>query len=198
MKRLIEIYTALLCLVFLSPLLLFIAFMVNLKLGSPIIYKQLRPGYKGRVFTFYKFRTMVDKCDSSGALLPDKNRITTFGSFLRKTSLDELPSLWNVLKGDMSFVGPRPLLIEYLELYSSEQARRHDVKPGITGWAQINGRNKPTFRERIELDLWYLDNISLLLDVKIILITIKRVLARSDVLDYDPNNFFYEIERRKK
>ena len=184
-------------LLLLFPILVLLSVAIWFRMGVPVIFCQQRPGLKGKTFTFYKFRTMTDARDSSGKLLEDKLRITPSGKFLRKTSLDELPSLFNVLKGDMSLVGPRPLLVEYLDLYSPEQARRHDVKPGITGWAQINGRNKSSFMERIVLDLWYIDNMSIALDLKIILITIKRVLASSDVLDYDPNNFFDEVNREK-
>ena len=197
LKRITDILGSSFGILLVSPLLAFIYSLIRLKLGSPALFKQNRPGLHGDIFTFYKFRTMTDKRDSNGELLPDKDRITPLGNFLRKTSLDELPSLFNVLIGDMSLVGPRPLLVEYLDLYTQEQTRRHDVKPGITGWAQINGRNKSSFMDRIVLDLWYIDNMSIALDLKIILITIKRVLASSDVLDYDPNNFFDEVNREK-
>ena len=145
------------------------------------MFKQNRPGFKGEIFSFYKFRTMTDKHNSNGLLLPDKDRITPLGNFLRKTSLDELPSLFNVLKGDISLVGPRPLLVEYLELYSPEQARRHDVKPGITGWAQVNGRNAISWEKKFELDLWYVNNYSFWVDIKILLFTIVKVIKREGV-----------------
>jgi len=180
-KRLIDFTGSMVGLIILSPVLLFIICIIWVKLGSPVLFKQNRPGLNGNIFTFYKFRTMTDKRDSKGELLPDIDRITPLGNFLRKTSLDELPSLFNVLKGDMSLVGPRPLLVEYLELYSPEQARRHNVKPGITGWAQINGRNSISWEEKFDLDVWYVDNHSLLIDVKILLLTIYKVIKRDGV-----------------
>ena len=154
---------------------------VVIRIGRPIFFKQKRPGLKGEPFTFYKFRTMTNCEDGNGNLLPDKDRLTSFGKLLRKTSLDELPSLWNVLKGDMSLVGPRPLLMEYLPLYSIEQMRRHEVKPGITGWAQINGRNSISWEEKFKLDVWYVENQSIWLDFKIILLTIWKVLKREGI-----------------
>ena len=168
-----------------SPLIviitLFISVMVWFLIGSSVLYKQQRPGLNGNPFHFYKFRTMTDEKYDNGRLLSDKDRLTSFGKFLRKTSLDELPSFWNVLKGDMSLVGPRPLLMEYLPLYSKEQMRRHEVKPGITGWAQINGRNAISWEEKFELDVWYVDNQSFWLDMKIIVLTIWKVLKREGI-----------------
>jgi lipopolysaccharide/colanic/teichoic acid biosynthesis glycosyltransferase len=165
----------------LSPFLLILAIAIYIRMGSPILFAQPRPGKDGRIFTFYKFRTMTDECDRYGNLLPDKQRLTTLGQLLRETSLDELPQLWNVLKGDMSFVGPRPLLVAYLDRYSPEQARRHEVKPGITGWAQINGRNALSWEEKFKLDVWYVDHRSLWLDLKIILLTINKVLKQEGI-----------------
>jgi len=150
-------------------------------MGSPIFFAQPRPGKNGHIFTFYKFRTMTDDLDSEGKLLPDEKRLTAIGQFLRQTSLDELPQLWNVLKGDMSFVGPRPLLVAYLSRYNSEQARRHEVKPGITGWAQVNGRNAISWEEKFKLDVWYVDNWSLWLDLKILFLTVIKVLKRDGI-----------------
>ena len=161
MKISLDKIISLVSLVLLSPILFFISGTIYFKMGTPIIIKHQRPGLHGKQFTFYKFRTMTNTKNSEGDLLPDKNRLTPLGSFLRKTSLDELPSLWNVLKGDMSLVGPRPLLMEYLPLYSKEQMRRHEVKPGITGWAQINGRNTISWDEKFKLDVWYVDNQSI-------------------------------------
>jgi lipopolysaccharide/colanic/teichoic acid biosynthesis glycosyltransferase len=155
--------------------------LVRYKLGSPIFFKQIRPGLDAKPFEMIKFRTMIDACSANGALLPDSERLTPFGSFLRSTSLDELPELWNVLKGDMSLVGPRPLLMEYLPLYSSTQARRHEVRPGITGWAQVNGRNSLSWEEKFELDVWYVDNRSFWLDIKILFMTVKKVLLREGI-----------------
>jgi len=181
MKRAFDIVGSLLGLLIAAPVLLIIFFILKFSFRTPTIFAQNRPGLKGKLFTFYKFRTMTDKRNSVGELLPDKDRITPLGNFLRKTSLDELPSLFNVLRGDMSLVGPRPLLVEYLDLYSPEQARRHEVKPGITGWAQINGRNSISWGEKFELDLWYVENHSIWLDIKIILLTIYKVLKREGI-----------------
>lgn len=162
------------------PLLLLILF-VRLKLGSPVFFRQVRPGRHGKPFQMVKFRTMLDTRGPDGQLLPDEIRLTAFGRLLRSTSLDELPEFWNVLKGDMSLVGPRPLLMEYLPLYSAEQARRHEVRPGITGWAQVNGRNAISWEQKFELDVWYVDNQSLWLDIKILCLTIKKVLVRDGI-----------------
>lgn len=176
MKRLFDIVVAALLLVLLSPLLLAVACMVKVSLGSPVLFKQVRPGLHGRPFTMYKFRTMTDARDAQGRLLPDERRLTKFGRFLRSTSLDELPELFNVLKGDMSLVGPRPLLMEYLPLYTPEQARRHEVRPGITGWAQVNGlRGDTDLSERVRFDLHYIENWNVLLDFQIMFLTfVKR------------------------
>lgn len=181
MKSLFDKFCALIGLMLLSPLLLLLAVMVRVLLGSPVFFRQKRPGLHGNPFVMYKFRTMTDKCDTYGNLLPDDQRLTFFGKFLRSTSLDELPELFNILKGDMSLVGPRPLLMEYLPLYSPEQARRHDVRPGITGWAQVNGRNAIGWEEKFQLDVWYVDNHSFLLDLKIILMTIIKVFVREGI-----------------
>jgi lipopolysaccharide/colanic/teichoic acid biosynthesis glycosyltransferase len=171
---------ALLLLLF-SPILIVVAILVRVRMGSPIFFTQERPGKNSRVFTVYKFRTMTSDCDAQGNLLSDKERLIPLGQFFRKASLDELPQLLNVLFGDMSFVGPRPLLVRYLERYNSEQARRHDVLPGITGWAQVNGRNAVSWDEKFRLDLWYVDNWSLWLDVKILLLTVKKVFKREGI-----------------
>lgn len=180
-KRVFDIAASLLGLLLLSPIIAIIAWQVRRKLGSPVFFRQTRPGLNGKPFEMVKFRTMRDAFDEDGKPLPDSERITPFGRFLRSTSLDELPELWNVLKGDMSLVGPRPLAMAYLPLYSAEQARRHEVKPGVTGWAQVNGRNSITWKKKFEMDVWYVDNQSLMLDIKILLLTVKKVLARSDV-----------------
>ncbi len=168
-------------LIALSPLLLAVAALVRLFLGSPVLFRQERPGLHGRPFMLVKFRTMTGAADAGGRLLPDADRLTRFGMFLRSTSLDELPELWNVLTGDMSLVGPRPLLTDYLPLYSARQARRHEVKPGLTGWAQVNGRNTLTWEDRLEMDVWYVENRSWLLDLKIIWKTIRIVLHREGI-----------------
>lgn len=164
-----------------SPLLGALALLVRLTMGKPILFRQQRPGLGGRPFTLYKFRTMREAFDPQGRLLSDKERITPFGRFLRSTSLDELPELWNILKGDMSLVGPRPLLMQYLDRYTPEQARRHEVKPGITGWAQVNGRNALTWEEKFEMDTWYVDHRSFGLDLKIIFLTIWKILKREGI-----------------
>ncbi|TCJ05764.1 sugar transferase [Cytobacillus praedii] len=188
MKRLMDFMIALIGLIILFPFMLLITILVKWKLGSPILYKQQRPGLNGAPFFLYKFRSMSNEKDSTGRLLPDHIRLTPFGSFLRQYSLDELPQLINVIKGDLSLVGPRPLLMEYLPLYSEEQARRHLVRPGITGWAQVNGRNSITWEEKFALDVWYVNNQSLFLDIKILLLTIIRVL-RSDNVHINEHDF---------
>ena len=180
-KRIFEFTIALLALLILLPIFLTISILVLLKMDTPIFFIQSRPGLNGKTFKMYKFRTMTNKCDKNGNLLEDKDRLSNFGSFLRSTSLDELPALWNVLCGNMSLVGPRPLLIEYLPLYSKNQARRHEVRPGITGWAQVNGRNAISWNEKFELDTWYVENQSFSLDMKIILLTIKKVIKRDGI-----------------
>lgn len=181
LKRLIDITVSSAALVTLSPVLAVTAYKVKKNLGSPILFKQTRPGLYGEPFEMVKFRTMLDAYDEQGNPLPNEQRRTKFGNFLRSTSLDELPELWNVLKGDMSLVGPRPLLTDYLPLYNEEQARRHDVRPGVTGWAQVNGRNAISWEEKFKLDTWYVDNQSLLLDLKIILMTLKKVVVKEGV-----------------
>jgi len=180
-KRAFDIVCSAAALAVLSPVLVALTFLVRSRLGSPAFFSQVRPGLKGRPFRMVKFRSMTNARDADGALLPDAERLPAFGRWLRATSLDELPELWNVLKGEMSLVGPRPLLMEYLPLYSPEQARRHDVRPGITGWAQINGRNALTWEEKFALDIWYVDNRSFALDLKIILMTLKKVIARDGI-----------------
>lgn len=181
MKRLFDIVISSFALALLSPLLGVLSFLIRRRLGSPILFRQVRPGKDGKPFEMLKFRTMTDARGADGALLPDADRLTPFGRFLRSTSLDELPELWNVLKGDMSLVGPRPLLMEYLPLYSPEQARRHEVRPGVTGWAQVNGRNALSWEEKFALDIWYVDNRSFRLDLRIIVMTIGKVLKRSGI-----------------
>lgn len=181
MKRLFDFLLAAIGLIVLSPLMLALIGLVRIKHGSPVLFSQLRPGYKGRLFRLYKFRTMTNSCDSEGRPLPDSVRLTEFGQFLRATSLDELPELWNVLQGEMSLVGPRPLLNEYLPLYSLRQARRHEVRPGITGWAQVNGRNALSWEEKFELDVWYVENQSMLLDLAILWKTAVAVVRRDGI-----------------
>lgn len=181
LKRFLDILASFLGILFLLPVYFILSLLVKIKHGSPILFKQTRPGKDGKPFTFYKFRTMTNETDEGGNLLPDKDRLSSFGSFLRKTSLDELPSLFNVIKGDMSLVGPRPLLMRYLPLYSEFQKRRHEVKPGITGWAQVNGRNALSWRKKFELDVWYIENQSFLSDIKIILLTIYKVLKKEGI-----------------
>ena len=180
-KRLFDITAATTALVALSPVYAITAYKVKKNLGSPVLFKQTRPGLNGEPFEMIKFRTMLDAYDKDGNPLPNEQRHTKFGNLMRSTSLDELPELWNVLKGDMSLVGPRPLLIDYLPLYNEEQACRHNVRPGVTGWAQVNGRNAISWEEKFKLDTWYVDNQSLLLDLKIILMTLKKVVVKEGV-----------------
>ncbi len=174
-------FMAALLLVLFSPILVVVAIVIRIRIGSPITFTQARPGKNSQIFTVYKFRTMTSDCDAAGNLLSDEERLIPLGQFLRKASLDELPQLWNVLIGDMSFVGPRPLLVRYLERYNSEQARRHDVQPGITGWAQVNGRNALSWDQKFGLDIWYVDNWSLWLDFKILLLTVKKVFRQEGI-----------------
>ena len=181
MKRLIDFTVALVALIAASPILLICALLIRLLIGKPVLFKQTRPGLNGQPFNMVKFRTMTNERDEQGNLLPDEKRLTQLGKFLRSTSLDELPELWNVLKGDMSLVGPRPLLMEYLDLYTDEQARRHEARPGITGWAQVNGRNAISWEQKFNLDVWYVDNQSMWLDIKIIFMTAKKVLVREGI-----------------
>jgi lipopolysaccharide/colanic/teichoic acid biosynthesis glycosyltransferase len=182
-KSLFDRFFAAITLILLSPVMLVVSIIIYFQLGSPVIFAQARPGENSRIFTFYKFRSMTDEKDSDGNLLEDEFRLKPFGQFLRQTSLDELPQLWNVLKGDMSFVGPRPLLVRYLDRYTPEQARRHEVKPGITGWAQVNGRRTLDGRweEKFRLDVWYVDNWSLWLDLKILFVTAFKVFKQEDI-----------------
>ena len=181
LKRFIDIIASVIGLVLLAPVIGVVAFQVRSKLGSPILFRQIRPGKDGKPFEMLKLRTMCNDIDKDGMPLPDSERIAPFGNFLRNSSLDELPELWNVLKGDMSLVGPRPLLKEYLPLYSPEQARRHNVRPGVTGWAQVNGRNAISWEEKFKYDVWYVDNQSFWLDMKIIWMTIKKVIASEGI-----------------
>ena len=180
-KRLFDVVASAAALLLLSPVIALVAWRVRKNLGSPVLFRQQRPGRDGKPFEMVKFRTMRDVVDAQGNVLPDAERMTPFGSFLRASSLDELPELWNVLKGDMSLVGPRPLLMEYLPLYSAEQYRRHDVRPGVTGWAQINGRNALSWEDKFRLDVWYVDNRSLWLDVKILFLTVKKVVKKDGI-----------------
>ncbi len=180
-KRLLDIMISLCALVILSPVLLIVAVLVRVKLGSPVIFCQRRPGYHEKIFNLYKFRSMTDARDENGELLPDEIRLTKFGKVLRATSLDELPELWNILKGDMSLIGPRPLLVKYLPLYNDFQKQRHNVKPGLTGWAQVNGRNAISWEQRFEFDVYYVNNISFLFDLKILFQTVAVVFRHSDI-----------------
>jgi sugar transferase EpsL len=181
MKRVFDFIVSLIALIILSPIILITALLIRLKIGSRVVFKQQRPGTNGNPFYVYKFRSMTDERDAKGELLSDDIRLTSFGKVLRKLSLDELPQLWNVLKGDMSFVGPRPLLMEYLDLYNEEQMRRHEVRPGITGWAQVNGRNAITWEKKFEYDVWYVENQSFLLDMKILLMTVMKVFKSEGI-----------------
>ena len=181
LKRLLDIIIASIALILLSPLYAFVAYKVKKNLGSPVLFRQVRPGLHGKPFEMIKFRTMKDAVDAQGNPLPDSERLTPFGKMLRSTSLDEMPELWNVIKGDMSVVGPRPLLTEYLPLYNAEQAKRHHVRPGMTGHAQVNGRNAIGWEEKFKLDTWYVENQSTLLDFKIMFKTVHKVLAKDDI-----------------
>jgi lipopolysaccharide/colanic/teichoic acid biosynthesis glycosyltransferase len=181
MKRFLDVLAASLALILLALPLLALAWLIRRKLGSPVLFTQVRPGLHGKLFTMVKFRTMTDERGPDATLLPDAQRLTPFGRFLRASSLDELPELWNVLKGEMSLVGPRPLLMEYLPLYTPEQARRHAVRPGITGWAQVNGRNAISWADKFALDVWYVDHRSLWLDVRILWLTVRKVVMRDGI-----------------
>lgn len=180
-KRLLDVLLSGMALIFLSPVLLITAILVRVKLGSPVVFCQERPGKDEKIFKLYKFRTMSDARDENGQLLPDEVRLTKFGRLLRSTSLDELPELWNIFRGDMSIVGPRPLLVKYLPLYNEFQKHRHDVTPGLTGWAQVNGRNTLSWEKKFELDVWYAEHISFALDVKIVLMTVMKVFRREGI-----------------
>ena len=181
LKNLFDKILALFLIILFSPIYIVVSLLIFFKMGSPILFRQKRPGYKEKIFGIYKFRTMTNEKDEFGNLLPDDKRLVGIGKFIRSTSLDELPQLFNVLKGEMSFVGPRPLLIEYLPLYNQKQKRRHDVKPGITGWAQVNGRNAISWEQKFDYDVWYVDNQSFLLDIKILWLTFLKVVKRSDI-----------------
>lgn len=181
LKRLLDVVIASIALILLSPIYIFVAYKVKKNLGSPVLFRQVRPGLNGKPFEMIKFRTMKDMIDMQGHVLPDNERLTSFGKMLRSTSLDEMPELWNVIKGDMSIVGPRPLLMEYLPLYTIEQAKRHDVRPGMTGYAQVNGRNAISWEEKFKLDTWYVENQSVWLDFKIMFKTVKKVIAKDDI-----------------
>lgn len=181
MKRLFDLTVSLFSLLLFSPIIIFISWRIRKNLGSPVLFRQTRPGLNGRPFEMVKFRTMRDAVDAKGNPLPDADRMTEFGNKLRSSSLDELPELWNVLKGDMSLVGPRPLLMQYLPLYNQEQARRHEVRPGVTGWAQINGRNAISWEDKFKYDVWYVDNRTIWLDIKILFQTIKKVLIKEGI-----------------
>lgn len=180
-KSLFDKILALFLIIIFSPIYIVVSLLILWKMGSPILFKQKRPGYKEKIFGIYKFRTMTNEKDNHGNLLPDEQRLVGIGKFIRSTSLDELPQLFNVLKGEMSFVGPRPLLIEYLDLYNDKQKRRHSVLPGITGWAQVNGRNAISWEQKFEYDVWYVDNQSFWLDMKILWMTFLKVVKRSDI-----------------
>ncbi len=180
-KRILDLVLATGLTILTGPVMLLVALLVRLKLGAPVLFRQQRPGWHGRPFTIFKFRTMTIARDSSGRLLSDANRMTRLGAFLRRTSLDELPEVFNILRGEMSLVGPRPLLLKYLELYSPEQMRRHEVRPGLTGWAQINGRNALNWETRLKMDTWYVDHLSLGLDLRILLLTLWKVLLREGI-----------------
>ncbi|PSW57449.1 sugar transferase [Photobacterium leiognathi] len=181
MKRLFDFLASFIALILLSPIIALVAWKIRKNLGSPVLFRQTRPGLNGKPFEMVKFRTMKDAVDQQGNTLPDSERMTLFGDKLRSSSLDELPELWNVLKGDMSLVGPRPLLMQYLPLYNKEQSRRHDVRPGVTGWAQINGRNAISWQQKFSLDVWYVENSSFWLDMKILLLTIKKVFIKEGI-----------------
>ncbi|WP_425289401.1 sugar transferase [Shewanella indica] len=181
MKRLFDIFASLCGLILLSPIIALVAWRIRKNLGTPVLFRQIRPGLNGKPFEMVKFRTMKDAVDQQGNSLPDSERMTPFGDKLRNSSLDELPELWNVLKGDMSLVGPRPLLMQYLPLYSREQARRHEARPGVTGWAQINGRNAISWEEKFKLDVWYVDNHSLILDIYILFKTVKKIIVKEGI-----------------
>ncbi|HRA69021.1 MAG TPA: sugar transferase [Caldilinea sp.] len=180
-KRIFDLLIALPALILLSPLLALLALLVCVKLGAPVFFRQPRPGLHGKPFRMVKFRTMTDARDAQGNLLPDAERLTSFGKFLRSSSLDELPELWNVVKGDMSLVGPRPLLMQYLDRYTPEQARRHEVRPGVTGWAQVNGRNAISWEQKFAYDVWYVDNLSFWLDLKILALTVRKIIVREGI-----------------
>src|SRR5690554_3396969 len=197
-KRLLDIIFSLVAIIVLSPVFLIVALLVKINLGSPVIFKQKRPGLNEKIFTMYKFRTMTDERDEKGELLPDSDRLTKFGKFLRATSLDELPELFNILKGDMSFIGPRPLLVQYLSLFNEHQKRRHEVRPGLSGLAQVNGRNSIGWKERLDLDVEYVDKLSFILDLKIFLKTIKKVIIREGIEFTQKESIFEALAKNNK
>lgn len=180
-KRCLDFILSLIAIIVFSPVILLLILLIRFKIGNPVFFKQERPGKNGNIFKMFKFRTMTNECDKDGNLLPDEYRLTSFGKFLRSTSLDELPELFNILKGDMSIVGPRPLLVKYLPLYNDEQKHRHDVLPGLTGWAQVNGRNAISWEKKFDYDVWYTRNISFVLDLKILFLTVKKVFVREGI-----------------
>lgn len=180
-KRIFDVVVSLICLIFLIPLFFILYFLILWQIGQPVIFVQVRPGLQGRPFKLYKFRSMTNKKDAKGDLLSDAKRLNVFGHFLRASSLDELPTFWNVIKGDMSLVGPRPLLMEYLHLYNQNQKRRHEVKPGITGWAQVSGRNAISWKKKFDFDIWYVDHHTFWIDLKIIVLTVKKVFLREGI-----------------
>ena len=180
-KRIFDIFLALFLFIFMSPIFVIVGFFILIFMGRPIIFKQQRPGFNSKLFTIFKFRTMNNSSDENGVLVQDSERITYLGKVLRSSSIDELPEIWNILTGKMSFVGPRPLLVEYLDLYSAQQSRRHEVKPGLTGWAQVNGRNNISWEDKFNLDIWYVDNVSFMLDLKILLKTITYIIKKEGV-----------------
>lgn len=196
-KRLFDILASAIALIVLLPLILLVAYKVSRSLGKPVVFTQVRPGKNGQLFKMFKFRSMLDAVDSDGNALPDSERLTPFGKKLRSSSLDELPSLWNVLKGDMSFVGPRPLLVKYLPFYTQEENRRHNLRPGITGWAQVNGRNNLSWDKRLLLDVWYVAHQSFWLDLKIIFLTLKKVVKSEDVI-IDPRSVMLDLDEERK
>ncbi|MBB1406079.1 sugar transferase [Pseudoalteromonas sp. SG44-5] len=198
LKRSLDFLIAFFTILILLPIILIVALIIRLKLGSPVLFSQSRPGLNGKIFKIYKFRSMTSECDKNGVLLPDVERLTRFGKLLRSTSLDELPGLWNVLNGDMSLVGPRPLLPEYIPFYTKEEMQRHDVKPGITGLAQISGRNAITWEQKFALDLEYINKKSLFFDMKILLLTVKKVFKRDDILVSAPQGAFHLYRKKQQ
>lgn len=198
-KRMLDIILSLTAIIILFPIFIIVSILVLIFLGRPIVFRQKRPGKNEKIFTMYKFRTMTDKRDKKGKLLPDEKRLTKFGKFLRKTSLDEIPEIFNILKGDMSFVGPRPLLVEYLQYYTDKEKQRHNVRPGLTGLAQVSGRNNLTWDKRFKKDLEYVNNISFIGDIKIVLLTVKKVLFKEDIQDCTANEpYLYDIRKIRK
>jgi len=197
-KRAIDIFASLFFIFLFCWLYLIVAILVRVKLGSPILFKQDRPGLNRKIFKMYKFRTMTDKKDKDGNLLPDSDRLTKFGKFLRSTSLDEIPEFFNILKGDMSLIGPRPLLVKYLDYYTADENKRHNVRPGISGWAQVNGRNFLSWEEKFKFDIEYVNNLSFLLDLKIVILTIKKVIKREDISDFKEENREIDFDKYRE